>query len=125
MSPDLRRPVVFVELDVEEVRGVLAPHHAAVAVLDQVVEVLSGGPVAHPDRKIFRALDIGAPGLEPVVGRMPRAAEPEIFVVGGERIAVEDDVGVAAVARHPAEQFMLAAVAEFAEIGERTVGRGH
>ena len=125
MPPDLHRTVVIVELDVEEAFAVDAPHHAAVGLLDQVVVVLAGRPVAHPDREIFRALDVGAPGLEPVVGRMPRAAELEIFLVGGEFVAVEDDLGRAAVARHAAEQFMLAALAEFAEIGVGAIRRGH
>jgi hypothetical protein len=34
-------------------------------------------------------------------------------VVLGERIAVEHDFHLAAVARRPAEQFMLSALAEF------------
>ena len=56
---------------------------------------------------------------------MPRAAELEIFVIGRERVAVENDFDIAAVARHAAEQFVLAAFAEFAQIGERAVRRRH
>ena len=84
MTPDLHRAMIVVELDVEEALAVRAPHHAAVGLLDEVVAVRAVGPVAHADREIFRALDVGAPGLEPVVGRMPRAAELEIFVVSCE-----------------------------------------
>ena len=80
MTPDLHRPVVVVELDVEEALGVRAPDHRAVGLLDEVVVVRAVCPVAHANRKIFRALGVGAPGLQPVVGRMPRAAELEILV---------------------------------------------
>src|SRR6202000_1251498 len=82
-------------------------------------------PVAHPDREIFGTRDVGAPGLELVVGGMPRAAELEIFLVGPGFVAVEDYLGLAAVARHAAEHFMLAALAEFAEIGIRAIRRGY
>ena len=82
-------------------------------------------PVAHADREIFRTLGVGAPGLQFVVRRMPRAAELEIFVVRGQRVAVEHDLHVAAVARRAAEHFMLPALAELAQIGERAVRRGH
>ncbi len=125
MVPDLHRPVVVVELDVEEAFGIRAPDHAAVALLHEIVVVAAAVPFAHPDREIFRALDVGAPGDEPVVGRMPAAAEPEIVVCLGELIAVEHDMALAAVPRHAAEQLVLSALAEFAEIGKRTVRRGH
>ena len=125
MPPDLHRPVVVVELDVEEALGVRAPDHAAVGLLDQVVAVLAAGPVAHADRKIFRALGVGAPGLQRVVGRMPRAAELEIAVGGRQRVAVEHDLHVAAIARGAAEHLVLAAFAEFPQIGERAVRRRH
>ena len=123
MAPDLHRAMVVVELDVEEALAVGAPHHRAVGFLDEVVEVLAAFPVAHADGKIFRALDVGAPGLEPVIRRMPRAAELEIFFVRRELVAVEHDPDFAAVARHAAEHFMLAALAEFAQIGVRAVRR--
>ncbi|MGY3645829.1 hypothetical protein ACVWW2_001120 [Bradyrhizobium sp. LM4.3] len=98
---------------------------AAVGLLDDVVKIRSGRPVAHADGEIFRALGVGAPGLQLVVVRVPAAAEFEICVVLGERIAVEHDMALAAVARHAAEQLVLAAFAELAEIGELTVGRRH
>ena len=56
---------------------------------------------------------------------MPRAAELEIFVGFRKRIAVEHNGGLAATARYAPEHFMLAALAEFAEIGEGTVRRRH
>ena len=125
MPPHLHRAMIVVELHIEEGFRILAPDHAAVGLLDDVVKILAGRPVAHADREIFRALGVGAPGLQLVVVRVPAAAELEIFVVLGERIAVEHDVALAAVARHAAEQLVLAAFAELAEIGERSVRRRH
>ena len=92
MPPHLHWPVVVVELDVEEAFAVRAPDDPAVGLLDEIVKIRAIGPVAHPDREIFRSLGIGAPGLEPVVQRMPRAAELEIFVVLGQLVAVEHDL---------------------------------
>ena len=92
VPPDLHRAMVVVELDIEEAVAVRAPDHAAVGLLDQIVAIGAGGPVAHADGKIFRALGVGAPGLQLVVRRMPRAAELEIFVVCGQRVAVENDM---------------------------------
>lgn len=54
---------------------------------------------------------------------MPRAAEPEIVVLGGKLVAVENDLALAAMARHAAELFVLAALAEFSEIGVSPVRR--
>ena len=125
MAPDLHRAMIVVELYVEEGFGIRGPHHAAVGFLDQIGAVLAVGPVAHSNRKIFRAFDVRAPGLQPVIRRMPRAAELEVFMIGRELVAVEDDLDIAAVARHAAEQFVLAAFAEFAHIGERPVRRRH
>ena len=125
MPPHLHRAVVVVELDVEEAVAVLAPDDAAVGLLDQVVAIGPGAPVAHADREIFRALGVGAPRLQLVVRRMPRAAELEVFMVRGQRVAVEHDLDVAAIARRAPEQFMLPALAEFSQIGERAVRRGH
>src|SRR3974377_2258056 len=78
MAPDLHRTVIVVELDVKERALIRAPHHRAVGFLDDIVEVFFGRPVAHADREIFRALDVGAPRLKSVIGRMPGTAEPEI-----------------------------------------------
>jgi hypothetical protein len=125
MPPDLHRAVVVVELDVKEAVAILAPHDAAVGLLDQVVAIGSGRPVAHADRKIFGALGIGAPRLQFVVMRMPRAAELEVFVARGQRVAVEHDLDVAAVARRAAEHFMLPALAKLSQIGKRPVRRRH
>lgn len=56
---------------------------------------------------------------------MPAAAELEIFMVLRQRVAVQHDMRLAAVARRAGEQLMLAAFAEFPEIGERAVRRRH
>ncbi len=125
MPPYLHRPMVVVELDVEEAVCVQAPDHAAIGLLDEIVEVGAACPVAHADRKIFRAFRVRAPGVQPVVRRMPAAAELEILFARGERVAVEHDAYLAAIARGAAEHLMLAALAELAQIGERPVGRGH
>ena len=125
MPPDLHWAMIVVEFDVEESLGIGAPHHAAVGFLDKVGAIGARRPVAHPNRKIFRAFDIRAPGLQPVVRRVPRAAELEVVMIRRELVAVENDLGLAAVARHAAEQFVLPAFAELAHIGERPVRRRH
>ncbi len=125
VPPHLHRAMVVVELHIEEALAVLAPDDAAVGLLDQIVKILARRPVADADGEIFRALGVGAPGLQLVIVRVAAAAELEIFVVFGERVAVEHDLALAAVARHAAEQFVLPALAKPAEIGERSVGRGH
>src|SRR3982074_1203180 len=91
VTPDLHRTMIFVELDVEEALRIRAPYHRAVGFLDQVVAVLSTLPIAQPDREIFRTLDVGAPGFQPMVGRMPGAAEPEVVVAGRGLIASAHD----------------------------------
>src|SRR6266446_3911625 len=110
MPPDLHRAVVVVEFYVEEAFAVARPHHRAVGLLDDVLKVGAGSPVAHANSKIFRALDVGAPGLEPVIRRMPRAAELEVFMVRRKLIAIEHDFDRAAVARGAAEHLVLAAL---------------
>ena len=56
---------------------------------------------------------------------MPRAAEFEVVVGGRKLVAIQDDLDLAAVARRAAEHFVLAALAEFAQIGERAIRRRH
>ena len=60
-----------------------------------------------------------------VVGRMRGAAEPEIGGTRGQRITVEDDLRVSAVARHATDQLVLAAVAISRQVFERPVGARH
>jgi hypothetical protein len=56
---------------------------------------------------------------------MPRAAELEIFVGYGEFVAIENDLGIAALARAASEQFVLPALTELAQVSVDAVGRGH
>ena len=60
-----------------------------------------------------------------VIMRMPRTAELEIFVVCRQRVAVEHDLDIAAIARGAPEQLMLPALAEFPQVGERSIRRRH
>ena len=125
MAVDLQRPVVLVEADIEEERRIAAPHDVAAGLLDDVGQVLAGLPASHADGEILRAAQVGAPGFEAMVRRMLRLAEIEILRRLGQRVAVEDDLGIAAVARRAADQLVLAALAIFPEIGERTVRLRH
>ena len=125
MPPHLHRTVVVVELDIEEAVAVLAPDDPAVGLFDQVVTIRPGAPVAYADREILGTLGVGAPPLQLVIRRMPRAAELEVLMVLGQLVAIEHDFYIAAIARRAPEQFMLSAFAEFSQIGERAVRRGH
>ena len=113
MAVDLQRPVVLVEPDIEEERGIVPPHDVAAGLLDDVGQVFAGLPASHADGEIFRAAQIGAPGFETMVRRMLRLAEIEILRRLGQRVAVEDDPGIAAVARRAADQLVLPAFAIF------------
>ncbi len=104
MAVDLQRPVVLVEADIVEERRIAAPDDAAAGLLDDVGQILAALPSAHADGEILRAAQIGAPGLEAMVRRMLRVAEFEIRRRLGERVAVEDDPVIAAVARRAADQ---------------------
>ncbi len=56
---------------------------------------------------------------------MPRTAELEVFVTGRQRVAIEHDLDFAAITRRAAEQLMLSALAEFSQIGKRSIRRRH
>jgi len=56
---------------------------------------------------------------------MPAATELEIFVVSRKLVAIEHDLDLATVAQRATEHLMLTAVAEFAQVGEWAIGRGH
>ena len=129
MAVDFQRPVVLVDADIEEERRIAAPHDAAGGLLDRVGQVLAALPVAHADGEILRAPEVGAPGFEAMVRRMPGLAEVEVGRPFGQLIAVEQDPDVVPVAPpiawRAADQPVLAALAIFPEIGERAVGLGH
>ena len=124
MAIDLHRPVVVVQLDVEERFRIRRPDHAAVGFLDDVGGVRGRFPVAHADGEIFRTSNVRAPCLEHMVGRVTRAAEPEVFALLCKFIAVDDETGFAAVAGCSSDLLVLAAFTVFLEVGERPVGRG-
>ena len=85
----------------------------------------AGGGLDDVDRVELRALGIDGIGDQPVVGAVGDAGDAEIGVRLGERIAVEQDLLLAAVARHAAEQRMLPADDEAAVIGEGAVRSRH
>src|SRR2546430_6637788 len=118
MTPVLHRAVVVIELDVEEAFAVRAPHHRAIGLFHEIVNVEPGVPIADADGEIFRALGVRAPGLELVVVRMPAAAESEVGVGSCKFIAVEHELRLAAIARHAAKKFIVPALPEPADISE-------
>src|SRR5580692_2813344 len=99
VKPNLHGSMIVIEFDVKERGRVRAPHHPALGFFNEIGEILACGPIAYAYRKIFRALDVGAPCLEPVIGRMTRTTEFEVLMTGGKLIAVENDLGFAAIAR--------------------------
>ncbi len=68
VQPDLHRTMIVVELHIEEGLAIERPHHAAIGLLDHVVEIAAGGPVTHANGEIFRALDVGTPGFQRMIG---------------------------------------------------------
>ena len=117
--------MVLVDAHIVEECRIAAPHHAAAGVLDDVGQVFAAVPAPHPDRVVFRSAQVGAPGFQPVVGRVPPPAELEEGRALGEFVAVEDDLQVAAVARRAADQLVLAALPVLPQVGERSVGLRH
>ena len=110
MAENPRRPVVGVHPHVEERLAVIRPHRVAGRALDAVGEVRAGFHVAHVDGEIFRALVVHRIGHQPVVVAVGEAAEAEIGQAGRQRVAVDDDPLVAAVAPAPHHHRMLRAV---------------
>src|SRR5216683_7050434 len=117
--------MVLVQADIEKERRIMAPDDVAAGLLDDVRQVFAGLPASHADGEILRAAQIGAPGFEEMVRRMPRVAEIEIFRRLGQGIAVKDDLGLAAVARRAADQLVLATLAIPPEVSERPVRLRH
>jgi hypothetical protein len=79
MAKDVQRAVILVALHIEKECRVRAPHDATAGLLQDVGQVFSGFPVAHPDGEVLRAAQVGAPGHEAMVGRMTGLAEIEIL----------------------------------------------
>ena len=114
--------MALVLLDIEEPRRVARPDDVGRGVDDAVGEVLPRGEIAHAKGQELRAELVGAPGELGVIGRMARRREAEEGLAGGERVAVDEDRLLAAVARPAAEDAVLAARAEPRIIGPGTVG---
>ena len=122
---DFQWTMIAVDLDVEEERRVEAPDNATAGLRQHVGKVLTVVPAPHAEGKEFRPAQVGAPGFQPMIRRMPCAAELE--VAGGLRqcIAVENDLDVTARPRRTADLLVLAALAKPPQIGERSVRHGH
>jgi len=109
--------MVVVELDVKEQLAIRAHSTtAAVVSLDDIVEIARHRSVAHAMEKLVRALIVWRSTPAARSGEC-RLRELEIFVVLGQRVAIEHDFWPRRRrARHAAEQFMLPALAKPAEI---------
>src|SRR5262245_59279878 len=125
MAVDPERPVVLVDAHVEEERRVEPPDDAAAGLLDDIRKVLAGLPAANANGVVLRAAAVRTPGFEPMVRRMPRAAELEVRRAFGQLIAVEERRALAAVARPTTDQRLLAAFAIARQVGERPVRLRH
>ena len=126
VAPDLHRAVVVVELDVEE----------AAAVRGSRPRRRRSPRRGRQDRQTSPSRARGSRNIpSPWCRRStPAACDPanaarspnlKYSSSAASCVAVEHDLHVAAVARHAAEHLMLPALAEFAQIGERAVRRGH
>ena len=116
------RAVALVLLDIEEPGRIARPDDVGRGVDHAVGEVLPRGEIAHAKGQEFRAELVGAPGEFRMIGRMARRREAEEGLAGGERVAVDEDRLLAAVARPAAEDAVLAARAEPRIIGPGAVG---
>src|SRR4051812_30849021 len=99
VPPDPRRAVVPVEFNVVERSGVHRPNDVAGCAGDFVGEVFSGREVSDVDRKILRALAVGAPREEPMVGRGFGVTEVEEWKILALPVAIEEDFLGTPVAR--------------------------
>ena len=122
---DARGPVIGIEPHVIEDGRVRAPHDRALGVGNFVGQVVAGGEIAHAQRIDLRALVVGRPCEQRVVGRVRASAELEIGLAGREGVAVEQLLLVASVARLAAQDRMLAALPIAHVIGERPVRARH
>jgi len=119
---DLRRPVVVVDPDIEKGAGIPGPDDGPVRALDDVVQVFAAIEIADPDRVEFRTLFVATPRQQAVARGMFRSAEIEKGLALRQRIAVEEQYIVAAIAGATTDQFVLPAFAEPDEILECAVG---
>ena len=109
--------MVVVEARVEEAVVAGVPHAAATRIRDPVGQFLAAGDIAHAQREEFRTLVVEGPEQLVMVGRMVDAAETEVGLAFGFRVAVEHDLVGAAVARRAEVTRLLAAQPEGRAIG--------
>ena len=115
------RTVILIELHVVETGCVGDPHHLPGRVRDDIVELGSRLEVPDPDGEILRSLRVGAPGQQPVIGRMLRSAQIEERKSFALLVAVEQDGFRSALPWLSPDERVLAALAEAGEIGIRPV----
>ena len=122
---DARRPVIGIKPHVIEDGRVRTPHDRALGVGNFVGQVVAGGEIAHAQRIDLRALVVGRPCEQLVVGRVRASAELEIGLAGCQGVAVEKLLLGASVAQLAAQDRMLAALPIARVIGERPVRARH
>jgi hypothetical protein len=123
MAVDAARPVIVVQLAVEQPLAVGAPDRLAGHVGHAIRQFLAGRHVQQLHRVIFGALVVAAIGEQLVIGAVCEAAEREICKALGKFVAVEQHLTLTAGARLAAEQRMLTADDIAAEIGPFAIRR--
>ena len=103
--------MVLVEPHVIKGAGVGGPDRLALGVGNAIGKIRARGEIANAQCVEFRALFVGAPGQQGVIGRWLGVADLEEFLAAGERVAVKHYLFLAAPARLAADQFVLAALA--------------
>ena len=99
-------------------------HGVGTRIGDPVGEIAAGREIPQPDGEEFGARFIDRISEEPVIGRMARRTELEERKARGERLAIDQELLLAASARPPNEAGMLSAASPPAIIEERPVGNG-
>src|SRR5579859_635889 len=91
-AKDLGGSSVFIAPDPEQPLAVGRKGQGAVAALYGCSQLLAVDQVFHEDRVIFRALLIGRPGIEGVVGTVGGAPDLKKGLVLGERLLIKQDL---------------------------------
>ena len=117
--------VLVVEPDVKQGAAVRGPLQRAVGVDDPRIDEFAGGGLDYVHRVEFRALGIDGIGDQAMVRAVGDAGQAEIGMRLGERVAVEQHMFLAAIARLPAKERMLTADDEASVISEGPIGRGN
>ncbi len=117
--------MVVVQAHVEKRPAVVGPHDATAGIGDAVGQVEAGGDVAQADGVKLRAFVVGRIGQQVVIRTLLETAKVPVRLALSLAVAVEQDDFLAALARLPADERILAAGDETAEIGERSIWRRH